>query len=198
MSGHTYTDARHLSAVETSKLIRGQLKAAFPRVKFSVRTTDRGTIYVKWTDGPTSKRVEEIAGQFEGKGFDGMIDLEYHIDGWLLNGAIVGTRSRGTADSRGCVTAWGMIAPHDDCELVSFGAGYIFTTRDHSAAFTTRLVEVVAKYWGLDAPAICIQKDGTAYVNATTAQDQEAFTRTGRYWGALVGQAANDRSAFHD
>ncbi len=32
------------------------------------------------TDGPTSKMVEAITGQYRGQGFDGSIDMGYSID----------------------------------------------------------------------------------------------------------------------
>jgi hypothetical protein len=197
MSAHTLTDARYLSATETSKIIRTALKATYPTVKFSVRTESRGTINIYWTDGPSTARVEKIANQFEGKGFDGMIDLEYHINGWLLNGKIVGTRCHGTEGSRGCVPAWGLIAPHDDCELVSFGAGYIFTRRDLSPKFMGRLVAQVAAYWGIEAPAVETSKyDSAGYVKATPQQDSEAMSHTNRWWDSLVHAAAANRLEY--
>jgi hypothetical protein len=197
MSAHTLSEARRLSAKETAALIRKQLKQQYPTVTFSVRTESRGTINIYWTDGPSSKAVEAIAGQYEGKGFDGMIDLEYHIDGWLLNGEIVGTRSRGSEGSRGGVPAWGMIAPHDDCELVDFGAGYIFTHRAYSPAFVARLIAQVSAYYGLDAPEVRVSDyDGTGSAKPTTEQDQQAHSKTGHWWSDLVHQAAVDRTRF--
>lgn len=197
MSGHTLSEARRLSAKETASLIRRQLKARYPAVTFSVRTESRGTINIRWMDGPTAKQVDAIAGQFEGKGFDGMIDLEYHISGWIVDGEIVGTRCHGTEGSRGSVAAWGLIAPHDDAELVDFGAGYIFTHRDHSPAFTARLIAQVAAYYGLSVPAVRVSTyDGSGSVSATPAQDQEAHAKTCHWWSDLVHQAAQDRTRF--
>jgi hypothetical protein len=63
---------RSLTDVEVAKLIRAELKAAFPATKFSV--TSKSSIRVNYTDGPTPDRVEAIVMKFEGKGFDGMTD----------------------------------------------------------------------------------------------------------------------------
>lgn len=57
--------------------LRELLKRNFPGVKFSVRKDGSGdTANITWTDGPTRKMVDEIAGQFEGRRFNGMEDCE--------------------------------------------------------------------------------------------------------------------------
>ena len=57
--------------------LRTLLKREFPGVKFSVRKDGSGdTVNITWTDGPTRKMVDEIAGQFEGRRFNGMEDCE--------------------------------------------------------------------------------------------------------------------------
>lgn len=58
--------------------IKKELKAAFPKVKFSVtseRFSGGNSVSVEWTDGPTSKKVREITGKYSGGSFDGMVDL---------------------------------------------------------------------------------------------------------------------------
>jgi len=58
-------------------MIRGALKAAFPKTVFSVRGKSYSmghSIDVSWTDGPTGKQVKPILDRFESKGFDGMTD----------------------------------------------------------------------------------------------------------------------------
>lgn len=187
---------RYVSAAETARFIRSDLKRAFPATKFSVRTKDGRSIYIRWVDGPSAKAVDRIVGNYEGKGFDGMIDLAYSIEAWVLNGEIIGTRCSGTVGSMGTVAPWGMIPPHDDAELVSFGAGYIFTRREHSPAFVERLKQAVAAYWGLEVPATETHNDGTAYVKATAEQDREARDRTGYWWSDLIHQASQDRQRY--
>ncbi len=56
------------AVTETAKKIRAALKAAFPQVKFSVRSDSfsmGSAVRVKWTDGPTEKQVEKIANAHE-------------------------------------------------------------------------------------------------------------------------------------
>jgi hypothetical protein len=62
---------------DVAKLIRAQLKAAFPGVKFSVRCstgTASAWIGVHYDDGPTYDQVAKIARAFEGRSFNGMTD----------------------------------------------------------------------------------------------------------------------------
>lgn len=73
---------------ETAAAIRPALRAAFPGVKFSVRidTYSMGSsIYVSWTDGPTSPEVQRVTYRFTSKTFNGMDDsTHYHtqiVDG---------------------------------------------------------------------------------------------------------------------
>jgi len=73
----------YLSAADTAALCRQSLAEAFPGHKISVRSD--GSLRVRWTDGPSVKAVEQIAGMFAGSYFDGMIDYRgslYHsLDG---------------------------------------------------------------------------------------------------------------------
>jgi hypothetical protein len=72
---------KYISQVETHKMMRKALKAAFPGVKFSVRA-DHTSSRVEWQDGPSEHAVDEIVQQYRGATFDGMIDLEspvHHI-----------------------------------------------------------------------------------------------------------------------
>jgi hypothetical protein len=79
---------KDISEAETATMIRRALKEAFPKFKFSVRTSKYSMgscIYVYWTDGPNPAQVEAVTGRFSGSYFDGMIDYKgsvYHmIDG---------------------------------------------------------------------------------------------------------------------
>ena len=54
----TYTDV-----TETAKSVRKELKASFPGVKFSVRSSrfsGGSSVSVRWTDGPAPHKVREI------------------------------------------------------------------------------------------------------------------------------------------
>ena len=68
------SNARYISATDTAKLVRADLKAHFPYTVFSVRC-HHGSIDVRWTDGATSLEVQPILNHYEGATFDGMIDL---------------------------------------------------------------------------------------------------------------------------
>lgn len=83
---------QRLSTAETAALVKQTLKAAFPTVKFSVRSSVYSmgsSVTVKWTDGPTEKQVQHICNQFEGAGFDGSQDLKYRKPSSELNGQAV-------------------------------------------------------------------------------------------------------------
>lgn len=193
---HTVT--QRYTPAQTAACIRKTLKAQFPACKFSVRTSvyaGGSSISVRWTDGPTVKAVESVIGHFEGRGFDGAIDLGYAIDAWVLSGAVVGTRSAGTAGSRGSVPAWGMIAPHDDAELVSFGSSFVFTERRISPAFANKLIPIIAAYWG-GVTSLPVAEQG--YDGYTIGQrSRESVRDDVTYeWGAQIRQAAEDRTAF--
>lgn len=189
---------KYLSVAETAKCVRVALKAAFPAVKFSVRSSSYAggaSIRISWTDGPSTKAVDGVVSVFEGAGFDGMIDMKYNIDAWVLNGEILGTSSTGTEGSRGTVAAWGQIAPHDDAELVSFGADFIFTERKISPAFARKLSAQVAAYWGVTMPEIVeyVGCDHSLYWKL----EGDNTPLVGHYFGAdLIHQAAADRTRF--
>lgn len=144
--------ARSIDLVETAKLVREALKSAFPDVKFSVRT-DRYSmgcsINVSWTDGPTEKQVEAITAPFASKGFDGMIDLAYYREAWLLpNGRARVAHVEGTEGSRGSVPEHFGSPMDPGAELVSFGADYVQCARDISPEFRARCVAKVTEALG--------------------------------------------------
>lgn len=108
---------QYISAVDTAKLVRSALAESFPGVKFRVRS-DRNSIDVFWTDGPTDSQVSAVCGKFRGGYFDGMIDYEgsvYH----LLDG-----------------------------QPVDFGASYIFTRQEFSDDLLGRVLAACSDYWG--------------------------------------------------
>jgi len=65
-------------AAQAAKLIKAELKKAFPSVKFSVRSSNYAggdSVHVNWTNGPTRDAVTEITDKYQYGHFDGMIDL---------------------------------------------------------------------------------------------------------------------------
>ena len=82
------SNTTYITATETAKLVRKQLKASFPEFKFSVKTSKYAggsSINVAWTDGPAAPSVDEVIGHYCGASFDGMTDCKNHhntlIDG---------------------------------------------------------------------------------------------------------------------
>lgn len=70
-------EPRHISINDTAKIIRTELKRAFPDTKFSVRISKYSMgchVNVRYVDGPPMKAVEAITDQFCGRGFDGSTD----------------------------------------------------------------------------------------------------------------------------
>lgn len=69
-----------------AKNIRIELAAAFPGVKFSVKSrrfSGGDAIDVSWTDGPNSDQVDEIIDRYSAGSFDGMEDIyRYERNAW--------------------------------------------------------------------------------------------------------------------
>jgi hypothetical protein len=143
----TVAQARWINTVEVAKMLRKQLKATFPGVKFSVRISrySMGSwIDVTWTDGPTGDDVTTLTGAYQGKRFDGIDDLEYSADSWYcgIHGARV-SHTRGTGDSRDTVINSRCC---NDAELVHFGSGCVHTRREVSPEFRAWLEIETAKW----------------------------------------------------
>ena len=123
----------YLTCAETAKLIRKDLKQAFPGVKFSVRSNTYAggaSIDVGWTDGPTTGQVQKVTSIYESRGFDGMVDYAYHKTVWRLpNGDITRARNEGSACTGGVHEGENNPKPHPDAEEVSFGASYVLENR---------------------------------------------------------------------
>lgn len=121
-------DGPHISRVTTAKLIRRALARHFPGSTFSVRK-DATSIRVTWTDGPSKSEVNGIVGGYEGRGFDGMIDLAYYIQSWVMpDGSAEHAESRGTEGSAGVDPAFKNDRPHPDAVKVSTGV-YVSLSR---------------------------------------------------------------------
>lgn len=97
------SELRSLGVVELAKEIRAELKRTFPKTKFSVRSESYSmgsSVRVSWTDGPTSKRVEEVLSGFEGRSFDGMTDSTHYHPITLPSGETVRAYSYVTASRK--------------------------------------------------------------------------------------------------
>lgn len=188
----------YLSCAETAKLIRVQLKAKFPGIKFSVKSSvyaGGASIDVAWTDGPTGKMVDAIVQPFAGGGFDGMIDMAYSVTAYLLpDGSAAFAQTSGTEGSGGIQPAGKTFMPVAGAKRVQFGANYVFTKRQFSREFLERaLASYRAKYGDL-ANGIEIKDsfDGTAYaaVNLPFGEDQWWREAVAKRVGANVRLAA--------
>ena len=82
---HEYNGKQYATAADSAKLIRTEIKAAWPGVRFSVRS-ERSTVNVEWTDGPTIKQVEALPGKFEMGYFDGMDDSYKYTSAYIVDG----------------------------------------------------------------------------------------------------------------
>ena len=63
-----------IRATEAAKLIRADLKRAFPQTCFSVRSSyfsQGSAVDVRYTDGPPEADVQAILNRYGGRGFDG-------------------------------------------------------------------------------------------------------------------------------
>lgn len=124
---------RHLSCAETAKLVRAELTRSFPGTVFSVRSksySGGASITVGWTDGPLSRRVDAVLSCFEGKRFDGSIDLACYNDAYLLpDGSVEFAHTEGTEGSMGSIPRADAPRPIRG-ELVHFGADYVFSRRE--------------------------------------------------------------------
>ena len=65
-------------AAQAAKLIRKELKAAFPKTKFSVTSeyfSMGNAVNISWDNGPAKSEVHEISDKYEYGHFDGMTDM---------------------------------------------------------------------------------------------------------------------------
>lgn len=138
MDNHS-TTVRSISVTETAKYIRRALKERFPAVKFSVHSksySGGASIRVEWFNGPTTDQVEEVTKRYEGASFDSMIDLKSYKDSELPTG-----------------------------ERVHFGADYVFSDRNLSEEFLTKVASWYCKRHGYEMPVIKVSKyDNSAYI----------------------------------
>lgn len=73
----------YLDITDVAKILRVELKKAFPATKFSVTTSRYAggcSVSVRYSDGPPSKAVQAIVDPFHGRTFDGMDDSNHYHD----------------------------------------------------------------------------------------------------------------------
>lgn len=77
----TQNISQHAAA---AKMIRAELKKAFPGTKFSVTSKSFSmgdSVRIDWIDGPTFEAVRKISDKYQYGHFDGMVDMyEYSND----------------------------------------------------------------------------------------------------------------------
>jgi hypothetical protein len=70
------------SAANCATAIREELKKDFPNVKFSVKSSNFAggdSVHVEWSNGPTTKEIENITRKYAYGRFDSMEDLSYSV-----------------------------------------------------------------------------------------------------------------------
>jgi len=178
----------YLTAAETAKVVRKILKEQFPGIKFSVRseTYSMGSnVRVHWTDGPTTKQVDQAVGVLSGSGFDGMIDLKYGITHWMLpDGTFQIANCQGSQGSRGLDPAIHNPKPHPEAREVMF-ADHISPSRSHSKKFMENVIKEVSAKFGGEVPTI----SGTDSECWMRCQD---YNQERLYWVILSNSEVKD------
>lgn len=73
----TETNKAQSDHASCAKAIRADLKAAFPGIKFSVRSESYSggdSVRISWVDGPAYEAVDSIGQKYRAGNFDGMTD----------------------------------------------------------------------------------------------------------------------------
>ena len=193
----------YLSVAESAKLIRGALKKAFGKQKFSVRSSSYAggaSVSINWTDGPTVKAVDAVVKPFESRGFDGSIDMAYYKTSYMLpDGSVVFGETEGTSGSMGYVTPVKNPLPVG-ARKVHFGSNYVSTSRNNTAAAVKEALAAVVKKFGNQvglpddlAEAVEVSKWSDSAWVALPYRDKDVTGSPGwnMHWsvGSQVGQA---------
>jgi hypothetical protein len=123
----TNTQPRWIDTADVAKLIRKHLKSLWPETTFSVRISrysGGSSVRVRWTDGPTQREVETVAGRYCGSDFDGMTDSTNYREPTLV------------------ASAAGL-------ELVKYAPGFVFCDRELSVEKLRKVVAEVSQYFGI-------------------------------------------------
>lgn len=137
------SNTEYISCTDTAKLIRADLKEAFPNVTFSVRSktySGGASITIYWENGPTEHAMKQVTGRYEGASFDGMIDLKSYV-----------TSER-------------------DGKRVQYGSDYVFYRRDDTPAREEALI--VATGWDIPSfsPYGSSDRNGQLFVHVNGSQ----------------------------
>jgi Large polyvalent protein associated domain 29 len=166
------TQPRHVSAADTAALLRKSLKAAHPKVKFTVRSAryaGGASIDVGWTDGPTEAQVEKTTERYRG----------------ATGGGAVGPRQYHDT----------LLSAEDGGELVHLAPHYVSCHRKLSLEFWAELEAEIAAATGEPFDAnkpyrvATLDADGTAAPTIVYFVDKGAPT----YGADLIARLAKDR-----
>ena len=139
-----------IASKEVAVLVRAQIRRHFAGVKFSVRS-DYNSVNTYWTDGPCEFQVDQVVCQYRFGGFDGMIDLAYSADNWLLpDGTMSAGSSEGTQGSHGVYESYATDCPQPGAVIVRGGPKYVFTQRHISPERLRVLVDRVAERYDVE------------------------------------------------
>ena len=154
------------SRVVAAKNVRLELKQAFPKIKFSVRTSAfsmGNDIAVGWTDGPTTKQVEEIIKKYEAGSFDGMTDLY-------------------TYEPRAWTKAFG-------------DAKYIFANRSYTQPTIATIIDrLKLEYGNAEAPTVEDYNQGLAW--NTTPMTGTGRIEQHWSWQSIINRTLDEYSAI--
>lgn len=136
------SDRGYIDTPHAAVMARAALKKAFPGIKFSVRSDcySMGShLVISWTDGPAKDAVSALVGPYSGTRFDGMIDMSYSVDSWLLpDGSVVYGGGNGTGGSMGSVPADHVEKPHPEAQKVRFLGSRPSLSREVSPEFQAK------------------------------------------------------------
>jgi hypothetical protein len=141
-----------MRAKDVAKIVKIKLSAAFPGVKFSVKS-DYDSVDIYWTDGPCSFEVDKIAKRYSFGGFDGSIDMAYSSKNWMLpNGDMVFAETSGTQGSMGYVPSGASDCPEPGAIIVKYGPKYVFTHRDTNPEHKAKWLKLAEERYGFEVP----------------------------------------------
>ena len=116
---------------------------------------------------------------YAGGGFDGMIDMAYSKDAWLMpDGSAAFASSEGTTGSMG---VYEPLQPRSSCarrRKVHFGADYVFCDRERSPETYGAAVKKVCAKFGVEAPEV--------KVSGSSPYVPSEFRVDGEYLSTLV------------